>query len=288
MIQLPWIVPQQPLVKTEISAEINQQKIPLDLNVTSTDTTAISSFTLSVIIALILGGFATWLAYWYGRRSFDLTRQSFEAVIKQIESSEKAAQDLNTRIFEQQHVLQKAEFEFNKYQGWERDLRKLGIDYIHTIYQYIELAKRFQSEFIQLSWEDKIRNNRGSVECLSQLQESFQKIKLMMYQIALFFDTETTVDQSLYDLNIVFQMLATKLLEDYQKDLTTTEAIRNPKLLLNELNTYDMDLYLRLLTLFKFHQDVQNYDKSSINFIESLLIPEILNRLKDIVGRKAT
>ena len=56
MIQLPWTVPQQPLVKTEIIAETNQQKIPLDLSVTSTDTTAISSFALSVVIALILGG----------------------------------------------------------------------------------------------------------------------------------------------------------------------------------------------------------------------------------------
>ena len=84
MIQLPWIVPQQPLVKTEISAEINQQKIPLDLNVTSTDTTAISSFTLSVIIALILGGFATWLAYWYGCKSFQLTELSFKVVSEDI------------------------------------------------------------------------------------------------------------------------------------------------------------------------------------------------------------
>jgi len=64
MIQLPWTVPQQPLYTTHIEVDSESKKIPLDLNVSSTDTTAISSFALSVIIALILGCLATWLAYW--------------------------------------------------------------------------------------------------------------------------------------------------------------------------------------------------------------------------------
>lgn len=91
MIQLPWTVPQQPLVKTEIIAKTNQQKIPWDLNVTSTDTTAIWSFIVAMVIAIALGGLATFLAYWYGKRSFDLTKQSFDAVIAQIKSSEQSA-----------------------------------------------------------------------------------------------------------------------------------------------------------------------------------------------------
>ncbi|GAA5183171.1 hypothetical protein GCM10023345_10850 [Acinetobacter kookii] len=105
MIQLPWTVPQQENTQAIILQQPNGQKVYLDLN-HSTDTTAISSFALSVIIALILGGFATWLAYWYGRRSFDLTRQSFDTVIAQIKSSEQVALDLNQRLFEQQQKLQ--------------------------------------------------------------------------------------------------------------------------------------------------------------------------------------
>ncbi len=103
MIQLPWTVPQQESVKTIIIQQ--PAKTHMELNA-STDKTAISSFAISMIIAIALGGFATWLAYWYGRKSFDLTRQSFDTVIAQIKSSEQVALDLNQRLFEQQQILQ--------------------------------------------------------------------------------------------------------------------------------------------------------------------------------------
>ncbi|MFZ0022115.1 hypothetical protein [Acinetobacter sp.] len=81
MIQLPWAVPQQPLVQTTSMVENPNKKMELNLT-HSTDTTAISSFALSVIIALILGSLATWLAYWYGRKSFKLTEMSFKTVVE--------------------------------------------------------------------------------------------------------------------------------------------------------------------------------------------------------------
>jgi len=80
MIQLRWTVPQQPLVTTHIQVIPTPQKIPLDIQ-HSTDTTAIWSFALSVFIALILGSLATWLAYWFGVRSFVLTKRSFDVVL---------------------------------------------------------------------------------------------------------------------------------------------------------------------------------------------------------------
>ncbi len=69
--------------------------------------TAISSFALSVVIALALGGLATWLAYWYGRKSFDLTKQSFDAVIAQIQSSERIALQSNENLFLEQQRIEK-------------------------------------------------------------------------------------------------------------------------------------------------------------------------------------
>lgn len=87
MIQLPWTLPSQPNVQTLVAYESNQTKVPLDLNISSTDTTAISSFAISMVIAVILGGLATWLAFWYGKKSFDLTKQSFDVVIAQINAS---------------------------------------------------------------------------------------------------------------------------------------------------------------------------------------------------------
>ncbi len=101
MIQLPWTVPQN--VQTIVIQP--PAKTHMELNA-STDKTAISSFSLSVIVALILGGFATWLAYWYGRRSFKLTKMSFDIIIRQIMASEQSALDLNKKLFEQQLILQ--------------------------------------------------------------------------------------------------------------------------------------------------------------------------------------
>jgi len=57
MIQLPWTVPQQPLVQTTSMVENPNKKMELNLT-HSTDTTAISSFALSVIIALIFRKFS--------------------------------------------------------------------------------------------------------------------------------------------------------------------------------------------------------------------------------------
>ncbi|MDN5646344.1 MAG: hypothetical protein L0G67_13515, partial [Acinetobacter sp.] len=92
VIQLPWTVPQQPSVQTIVFQQ--PAKTHMELNA-STDKTAILSFALSVVIALALGGLATWLAYWYGRKSFDLTKQSFDVVLEQIISSRQEAERLH-------------------------------------------------------------------------------------------------------------------------------------------------------------------------------------------------
>lgn len=110
MIELPWAVPQQPLVTSQIQVDPQTQKIPLDIQ-HSTDTTAISSFALSVIIALILGGLATWLAYWYGRKSFQLTEMSFKTVSEDIKQSAESHRDVNQRILNSQKDLKNKELQ---------------------------------------------------------------------------------------------------------------------------------------------------------------------------------
>ena len=104
VIQLPWTVPQQPSVQTIVLQQPAQTHMELNA---STDKTAISSFALSVVIALALGGLATWLAYWYGRKSFDLTKQSFDAVIAQIQSSERITLQSNENLFLEQQRIEK-------------------------------------------------------------------------------------------------------------------------------------------------------------------------------------
>ena len=82
----------------------NGQKVYLDLT-HSTDTTAIWSFGVAMVIAIGLGSLATWLAYWYGKRSFDLTTQSFDTVIAQIKSSEKIMLESNKLLIISQSEL---------------------------------------------------------------------------------------------------------------------------------------------------------------------------------------
>ncbi|MQW91782.1 hypothetical protein GFH30_08915 [Acinetobacter wanghuae] len=53
MIQLPWIVPQQPLVTTQIQVDPETKKIPLDLNVSSTDWGVVVSVIASAFISFI-------------------------------------------------------------------------------------------------------------------------------------------------------------------------------------------------------------------------------------------
>ena len=53
MIQLPWTVPQQPLVKTQIQVDSTTNKIPLDIQ-HSTDTTAIWTTGLSFVVTAFI------------------------------------------------------------------------------------------------------------------------------------------------------------------------------------------------------------------------------------------
>lgn len=107
MIQLPWTVPQQPLYTASIQIDPKTQKIPLDIT-HSEDTTAISSFENSTNIAVssfdyatgiavFLALCATALAYWFGVRSFDLTKQSFRALVLEINAKRDFENELRKR-----------------------------------------------------------------------------------------------------------------------------------------------------------------------------------------------
>lgn len=107
------------------------QKVYLDVQ-HSTDTTAIWSFIIAMIVALILGISATVIAIWYGRKSFDLTKQSFDSLVKQIESSEKIIQDSNQSLIASQAELKKYELEYLHRVEETNKLRNIVADYLST------------------------------------------------------------------------------------------------------------------------------------------------------------
>lgn len=128
-----WTVPEQENVKTIIIQQPAETHMELNA---STDKTAISSFGLSVVIALILAGLATWYAYWCAKKSFRLTKMSFDTVVAQIKASEISALDLNTKLFEQQKFLQDNELRFS-YKVSELDkLRTLISEYLTCLISF--------------------------------------------------------------------------------------------------------------------------------------------------------
>lgn len=82
MIQLPWAVPQQPLVMTQIQIDPETKKIPIDLNVSSTDWVVAASIAISGLISLI--GFL--ITVYVVKKSTESQIASNENLIKQQEN----------------------------------------------------------------------------------------------------------------------------------------------------------------------------------------------------------
>ena len=108
------------------------QKVYLDVQ-HSTDTTAIWSFVIAMVVAFILGISATIIAIWYGRKSFDLTKQSFDSLVKQIESSEKITVASNNGLAQSQADSKLTELRFLYKSSEIQNLRKMIADYFATV-----------------------------------------------------------------------------------------------------------------------------------------------------------
>ncbi|MDY6449688.1 hypothetical protein [Acinetobacter faecalis] len=102
----------------------NGEKLQVELKITQVadDTTAIKSFEKSADIsiasfdyatgiAVFLALCATGLAYWFGVRSFVLTKQSFDSLIEQIKSSECVTLSTNKALIVSQENQKKAELD---------------------------------------------------------------------------------------------------------------------------------------------------------------------------------
>lgn len=209
-IQLPWAVPQQ-----SVQTLVIQQptKTHMELNA-STDKTAISSFALSVIVALILGGFATWLAYWYGRKSFKLTEMSFKTVVEQIRASEKSALDLNNKLFEQQTILQNNKLQYVYKTSEIEKLRTIITAYLTCL----------------LDFNTSITMKIKKIERQELIEECVQyNLRVANYhqQIELFLDCENNE----FDRNIKSKLKnLINVLWDIRKDLENNENSINEKI----------------------------------------------------------
>ena len=183
------------------------KKIYLDLNV-STDTTAIWSFWLAMIIALILGTSATIIAVWYGRKSFNLTKQSFDAVIRQIESSEIINLETNRLLINSQNELKIKEQKIIHNNNELLLIMDLVADIYSISYELINERILVNSKHISIQKVD-------STQCC------VLKLVSVISKFLVFIGFENSLDKELRDELLKFQQLAwyvyTELLESFQE-----------------------------------------------------------------------
>ena len=247
IIQLPWTVPQQPNVQTIVLQQ--PAKTHMELNA-STDKTAISSFALSVAIALILGALATWLAYWYGRKSFDLTKQSFDTVIAQIKSSEKIMLESNKLLISSQSELK---------------IRELQIS---NGFNELSIFREIVSEYYY--WAIKVNN-----ESISSIH-TYYNLNLTDKQKK---EVQEVVRIRVDELNALISKIMVHL--DYDKELHNT--VRN-NLFTVQISAFD--LYASIGTEFQNSKTKLNEFVESFGYTQGLLNTLINNEMTELYKEK--
>lgn len=104
-----------------ILQQSNGEMIRLDLQ-HSTDTTAIWSFIIAMVVAFILGISATIIAIWYGRKSFKLTEMSFKIVSADIKQAAETHRIINENILLSQENSRNIEIKLAFNKDWSEKL----------------------------------------------------------------------------------------------------------------------------------------------------------------------
>lgn len=210
----PWAVPQQENVKTIIIQQPAETHMNLDA---STDKTAIGSFAIAMIIAVVLGGFATWYAYWCAKRSFELTKQSFDSLILQIQSAERSTFESNKMLIDAQNNLKIKELICNrrllvldsireevayltsKLESYCMDFEALHMSFLR------ELSENKDFEFGELDSDDYYTITVKDLKLTRELiQISIDKVDLMLDPNTELYDT---IQSSFHEiLKLIFEV----------------------------------------------------------------------------------
>lgn len=235
IVFLPWVVEPQAQTQAVILENSKEDKIYVDL-AHSTDTTAmksfeegskisIASFDYATGIAVFLALCATGLAYWFGARSFILTKQSFDAVIEQIGASMSDAKnhkditiaqinagaqeaELNKDItIRQLEETTKQNLETNRNlifshhklslnasrQDWINSVRQIAIEIISLLDQYSREAKKLS---VKAYATDHLESPVG-IEKLNNLDILIKNIREKYFSLELFLNPGDPLDNEI-------------------------------------------------------------------------------------------
>lgn len=167
----------------------------------STDTTAIWSFVIAMVVAFILGISATIIAIWYGRKSFDLTKQSFDSLVKQIESSEKITVASNNGLAQSQADSKLTELRFLYKSSEIQNLRKMIADYFATVVA-LNTHMVFKVSFLKdnkfLNDNDK---NKYIHELFDEIKRYANEIFTFSFQIDLMLDMDNSNEEKKMEMS---------------------------------------------------------------------------------------
>ncbi|MDK1683912.1 YccF domain-containing protein [Acinetobacter terrestris] len=131
----------------------NKQKVYLDLN-HSTDTTAIWSFIIAMIVALILGISATIIAIWYGRKSFKLTEMSFKVVSEDIKQAAETNRQTTKTLIESQENLKDKELKVLRKQNIEDKFSDVISKYLSSANLFTHTLSNIIFNLKEEEWEN--------------------------------------------------------------------------------------------------------------------------------------
>lgn len=164
----------------------------------STDTTAIFSF----LVAAVVGVF---LAWWFGKKSFDLTTQSFDATIKQIEASINAAREntektfqMNRDLIQSQKEIQHKELNFKYMIDWIINFDNLSSEYLGQVFSYVKLINVYiMRDELALSDIDKAWDNHCNT--LDEIDIKLQKVSILKFKLLLLLSKKSELEIKIND-----------------------------------------------------------------------------------------
>ena len=117
------------------------------------------SFDDATSMTLWIAIFATALAWWFGKKSFQLTQQAFEQSIEQIKASILASSSnttatlqANQKLINHQIQIQTNEFNFQKEQEVKKSLIDLSASFIQSGKKIFSILSRYTTQLHPATW----------------------------------------------------------------------------------------------------------------------------------------
>ena len=207
------------------------QKVYLDVQ-HSTDTTAIWSFIIALVVAFILGISATIIAIWYGRKSFQLTEMSFKTVVEQIKASEQSALDLNIKLFEQQITLRNLDKKLEIEKNIIERFRFSASNFIMQADAFLSHITLLHLRYVDHIFNEKVEMNSYESEIFKNIQIKFDNLlnsRSSLLFSALEMDASTHDEIDLMTSKVInsLTLLQNRLLREREKILEDIEKSKN-------------------------------------------------------------